>query len=286
MKWRLHFVHLNKKEKIILAGVYAGEILLAAMAGVLIVRYWSDFTFRSGICVMAGIMAELAFFAAFGKLLLSYFNNCEIRRLEAMQKEEMRTFLLSQRTQRHDLNIHLMAMLGMIESQRYDACEEYLQELLDTSKALSQLMPLDDPAVSAMLSHAVADAKKDEVAVECLIYDDLSRICCDAYEVNQILGNLIRNAIEAVKSLPKGHRTVLVTLLSRRNHIIFRVENELEEGTKLDNHIFEYGYSAKDGHSGIGLAGVKKVVMAYGGTMFIEQADNKICMIVQLPCAN
>lgn len=219
----------------------------------------------------------------FWALFLDWLERRALRRLDEKNQEEMQNFLLKQRVQRHDFNIHLMALRGMLDAGKYQECSEYFQKLLSAFGEVGQLMPLEDPAVAAMLNQSIQDARERGVGIECFIYDSLKYICCDTYEVNQILGNLIRNAVEAAVVLPKECRTVTVTLLSRRNQCIFRVENQLPPGEALDGRIFQYGYSKKEGHSGIGLAAVRRLVSRYNGTIFPEQEGNRLCMIVQLP---
>ncbi len=206
-----------------------------------------------------------------------------ILKLDEKNREEMKDFLIKQRTMRHDFNIHLMSLGGMLDTGRYDECREYLQKMMDMSNEISQVMPLDDPAVSAMLNQMLEEAKKQGCRMECYLYDDLHEICCDAYEVNQILGNLIRNAIEAEQELPVECRKITVTTLQRRRQIIFRVENNWSGDKKLDPDIFNYGSSGKNGHSGIGLAATKRLAERHHGTVFMEQNCDTVCMIVQLP---
>ena len=206
-----------------------------------------------------------------------------ILKLDEENREEMKAFLLKQRTMRHDFNIHLMSLGGMLDTGRYEECREYLQKMMDLSNEVAQVMPLDDPAISAMLNQMLEEAKKCGCRMECYLYDDLHEICCDAYEVNQILGNLIRNAMEAEQEITQEMRKITVTTLQRRGQIILRVENRWKKEDKLDQKIFEYGISGKKNHSGIGLAATKRIVERYHGTIFAEQSCDNVCMIVQLP---
>ena len=229
------------------------------------------------------LLLLLAAFFGFGVLALFYeeYKNNEI--IDAENRSALRDFQLKERSQRHDLNIHLMALIGMLDSERYEECKKYLHRMLQSSQQLSQLMPVDDPAISAMLSQAADNAGKIGGTLQVTAYDDLSRISCEAYEVNQILGNLIKNAVEAVKDFPEESRQVEVIFLHRRNQCILRVENEVSPEMDVSNRIFEYGYSGKDGHSGIGLATVKRLVELYHGNLIQEKDGKKLSIIVMLP---
>ena len=205
------------------------------------------------------------------------------QKIEEKNREDLRSFMLKQRTQRHDFNVHLMALSGMLDEHREQEMRNYLDEMLSSAREVSQLMPLDDPAVSAMLNRMVADAKKRGITVECLIYYSCTDICCNAYEFNMILSNLIRNSCDAVEQAPQEKKHVTVTILKRRGQCILRVENWVPEGITLDENIFQPGFSRKKGHSGIGLSAVQDLVRSYHGTVFFEQEDSVVRLIVQLP---
>lgn len=266
---------LNKWGRAAFTAALLIEMLLVA-AGVLLV--WLP---ASALPFL--LATEIAAFVPLDGLLLYWLEKRRQEKLEKESQAELKAFLLKQRTLRHDFNIHLMALSGLLEAGRYEELGQYLREMLDASQEVSQLMPLDDPAVSAMLSHMISDAKKRDIQIKCFVYYDCSGVSCDAYELNMILGNLIRNSCEAVELLPPELRKVTVTILQRRSQCILRVENPLSKGTVLDERIFQAGYSSKKGHTGIGLASVHKQANALGGTFFMEQEDETVSMIVQLP---
>ena len=268
---------LDRKGKAVLAAALLAQLLLlAAGAGLL----------RPGAASLLLLAAEAAAFLALDGLLLCWLDGRRQREMERRSQAELKAFLLKQRTLRHDFNIHLMALSGLLEAGRYEEMGRYLKDMLDASQEVSQLMPLDDPAVSAMLSQMTTDAKKRDIRVESLIYYDCAGVGCDAYELNMILGNLIRNACEAAEALPPERRRVTVTILKRRNSCILRVENPLPEGMILNERIFQAGYSGKKDHAGIGLTSVRRMVKSLGGTVFMEQEDGAVSMIVQLPLEN
>ncbi|MGN1251175.1 MAG: sensor histidine kinase [Candidatus Spyradocola sp.] len=230
-----------------------------------------------------GASLLLAALTGLGALAFLYEERKAVEAIDRESRDAMRVFQLKERTQRHDLHIHLMALIGMLDAERYAECRDYLRKMLDTSMQLSQLMPVDDPAISAMLSQAAETAGRSGVSLQVSVYDDLSGIACEAYEVNQILGNLIKNAVEAVQELPAPLRQVHVILLQRRNQCILRVENEVSPDMDVSDRMFEYGYSGKAEHSGIGLAAVKRIVELYHGNLFQEKDGSRLSMIVQLP---
>ena len=276
---------LRKQDKRRLLGILTAEGIFAVWCAVGSCLLYHELPKNLFLAVLVSDLITAAGLFAVAKMACSWLLLCTRKEMDQKNQEEMKAFQVKQRTLRHDLNIHLMAILGMMDAKKFDDCRSYLQKLLDASQEVAQLMPLDDPAVSAMLNQAREHAKKQGVHVSYEIYDDLADVACNPYELNQILGNLIKNAVEAVQSFPEKDREVTVILLKRRNHTIFRVANPIPAGTVLDESIFEYGKSGKKGHSGIGLAAVRKLVQSYQGTVFLEQEGNRVCMIVQIPVA-
>ena len=197
-------------------------------------------------------------------------------------RERMLDFQVSQRAQRHDFRLHLSALSGMIEAGKYDECQTYIRNMIDTAEEVSEVMPLADPAVSALLFELKKDAQKKNILLTYAVYHDLGDIVMNPYEINAVLGNLIRNAIEACTELKEEDRNVSVTILKRRGFCIFRIENPFYG--KANPAMFTAGWSRKQGHSGIGLASVQHLCESCGGTVFAEKDDNRLAMIAEIPC--
>ena len=282
MKWSRHIRKMERSVRNKLFLMIAAEALLM-IAGIVCFCPQNFSVSGETISFFAALLLNIAVAVILNRLLLFRMETVERQKIEIKSREDLRSFMLKQRTQRHDFNVHLMALSGMLDGQRYQEMRNYLDEMLNSAREVSQLMPLDDPAVSAMLNRLIADAKKRGITVECLIYYSCADICCNGYELNMILSNLIRNSCDAVETAPQQEKNVTVTILKRRGQCILRVENWVPKGTRLDDSIFRIGYSQKKGHSGIGLPAVQDIVKSYHGTVFFEQENSTVSMIVKLP---
>lgn len=100
-----------------------------------------------------------------------------------------------------------------------------------------------------------------------------------------ILGNLIRNAVEAVSEMRGARRRISVFLSDLDGEVVFRVRDwgpgiPPEELTR----IFESGYSTKSEHAGIGLSLVRNMVARSGGTVEFEQPPGPgVAITVRVP---
>ncbi len=112
----------------------------------------------------------------------------------------------------------------------------------------------------------------------------------DAGRLRQLLHNLIKNALEAVKGMPDARVTVSTRGVDgvKNNQIELCVEDN-GPGFKTDvlENIFEPYVSTKPKGSGLGLAIVKKIVEEHGGTISAESGEAGGALVrVQLLLSN
>ena len=84
----------------------------------------------------------------------------------------------------------------------------------------------------------------------------------DIIDLTRIIGVLLDNAYEEVSGDPDGY--VSIALAADRERFSFTIRNSLKQG---QNHIRpedqRAGHSSKEGHSGIGLAGIHRILETY-----------------------
>lgn len=150
------------------------------------------------------------------------------------------------------------------------------QEAQHIERLISQFLSFAKP-FEARLARAEAEAVADRalqlvaraasekgVQLERRLASGLPHFQADVQKLAQALGNLLRNAIEAVKA----EGTVALVVVAEDAGIDFRVEDNgpgihLNEGEDLLNPFF----SKKEGGTGLGLNIVHRIVTAHGGTV-------------------
>lgn len=148
----------------------------------------------SGIA-MAGLwLSVFAFFAIGMYVAFSYsLLISEVSYLEDAQEASQR-FFHAIRSQRHDFLIHVHTICGLLSSNQIDACREYTEKLSEEVRRSNEVIPLDDPAVSALISDYIARAEQQGISIICSIKHDMKQIACSAFELNRVLGNMLQNA--------------------------------------------------------------------------------------------
>lgn len=142
--------------------------------------------------------------------------------------------------------------------------------------ALREVLPLADCRISV----ASVDLRLDLDA-------QLPPVHGDRVQIQQVMLNLLLNAVEARREGPPGHaRVTLRTRLDADGMVIFEV---IDNGRGIEPaqlaRVFEPFFSTKDDGMGIGLAICRSIVELHGGTIAAVSGDGQTTVTVTLPPA-
>jgi two-component system, LuxR family, sensor kinase FixL len=136
---------------------------------------------------------------------------------------------------------------------------EVKREPVDCNRLLDDLRTL-----------AETDARLHNVRLRIDAEADLPTVYADPIQLQQVVLNLVRNAIDAMVDLPETRREVL---LSTRQTAEGEVEIVVaDHGSGLapeaDQHLFNPFFTTKSGGTGLGLAISRSIVRAHGGRLW------------------
>ena len=225
-----------------------------------------------------------------GYILMVFQDLSQIRRLETTRQDfisnlshELRTPLaslkaLSETLQEGALEDPQAArrFLGRMETE-VDALTQMVTELLELSRIESGRVPLDLKPASPrnLLTRTVermrSQAERKKLEIEIQAPDDLPQVPVDARRVEQVLVNLLHNAI---KFSTEGHKIILAAS-QEESQVVFCVEDFGAGIPDQDlDRIFERFYKTdqarSSGGTGLGLSIAKHIVEAHQGQIWAE----------------
>jgi PAS domain S-box-containing protein len=237
---------------------------------------------------------------------------------QQLQREEMahrnRVSLMGEMTASfaHELNQPLTAIANnawaarrFLERGKIDP--ELLQQLLRDMVADSQRagevirgirsLVRKDTAVqhallnlNAIIADTVRLVSSDVLSRESVLTTELDpqlpQVNAAPVQIQQVLLNLIMNALDAVDQLPPAERRIVISTRSDKGDVAEIRVRDFGIGLPKDRpeKVFDHFFSTKQKGMGMGLTIVRSIVEAHGGTINAENApDRGTCMTVRLP---
>lgn len=281
--WREAFNNPKKKR------IASGEWMLYVIPACLIVGFmvcWFPVSSNREAAIVT-MVGESIFWGYF--LLMILFIHYRMAQssslVEKQFRREMQLFMNVIRSQRHDYNFHVQAITGLVRSQRWDECMQYVDALEKSTTEMNAVLLVKEPAISAMIHHFQKQAMQDGIRLQVEIEDDLSKIATDVYETNKIIGNLLQNALDETRTHKDKSYGIRLLILKRNEYCVICVSNALGDTLSADRigQIYQPGFTMKEGHEGVGLSSVRMLVESYQGMLNAQIEDGIITFSVRVP---
>jgi C4-dicarboxylate-specific signal transduction histidine kinase len=129
-------------------------------------------------------------------------------------------------------------------------------------------------AIGEVLALTAGESQRSKVTVTADLAADEPVVRGDRIQVQQVIMNLVLNAIEAVRDTAEGDRLVCVRSSLEPNMDAEITVEDRGAGVSPDNaeRIFDNLFTTKIGGTGLGLPISKSIVEAHGGRMWVENA--------------
>ena len=180
----------------------------------------------------------------------------------------------------HDLHNHIEAIYQCLIQGDTKEAVRYCEDLRTPVRQISQTVWTGDKALDYLISSKMALAGQEQIKTKVNIeYPHNTNI--RSVDLTTILGNLLDNALEAVKTAPEGLRFLNLTIRRINAMLIIKVENgygstPVQEDGKLLT-------SKKDkAFHGWGLKSVQTAADRYDGTIRTDYKDHVFQSVVTL----
>jgi C4-dicarboxylate-specific signal transduction histidine kinase len=173
------------------------------------------------------------------------------------------------------------------DSQRAGEVIRGIRSLVRKETSVHTLLDLN-AIISDTVRLVSSDILNRESVVTTELDPHLPQVQGTLVQVQQVLLNLIINALDAMEGLPPAERRIIVRTRSDKGDVAEVTVRDFGTGLPKDrpDKVFDHFFSTKPKGMGMGLAIVRSIIEAHGGTITGENAsDRGARMVVRLPAA-
>jgi PAS domain S-box-containing protein len=132
------------------------------------------------------------------------------------------------------------------------------------------------------------EIESHQVTLQCQLREDLPSVMAEQIQLQQVLLNLIMNAVDAMSSVTDRERVLIVkTDISEYDHVLITLE---DSGTGIEpNHmdrIFDAFFTTKASGMGMGLSICRSIIESHDGRLWASsRSPHGSIFYIKLPCA-
>jgi C4-dicarboxylate-specific signal transduction histidine kinase len=172
------------------------------------------------------------------------------------------------------------------ETKRASSIIQGMREFVRNAEPRTSMVEIND-LVREVLPLLSAELHESRVEPELQLAEDLDPILVDRIQIGQVLVNLIRNSLEAMRGVPVDERRLILrTSEAPENRIeVFVEDTGSGLPTDLLPSLFQPFHTTKPKGMGMGLAICRTIVEAHGGWIRAESRPGRGAIFrFQLPC--
>lgn len=203
--------------------------------------------------------------------------------------KRMELFYEDVRTFRHDYRNILATLQDYIDNENIKELQYYYHSkilsnteiLSDDGYILGKLHLIEDSAVKSLLYTKMIAVFNKKLSFELELSQPIPILPMDNLTLCRILGILIDNAVEAAAESPE--KLFRLAILRESSSVVFILANSTLPLQFPLSKLSEPGYSSKKGHSGLGLAIVRKMLAPLSDALLqTECSDNIFRQILEI----
>jgi signal transduction histidine kinase len=161
-----------------------------------------------------------------------------------------------------------------------------LRALFTSSEHRSECVDLNE-AVLEVLAMSRSELRKARVSVQRTLADDMPRLVGDRVQLQQVILNLVHNAIEAMRGADVPARKLeIATVCHGNKHVLLSVHDTgVGIAQQAFDDVFKPFYSTKPEGMGIGLSVSRSIVEKHGGRLWATANDGPgVTFWLSIPC--
>lgn len=208
------------------------------------------------------------------------------KRIERYQSEliqkyctEVESMYTKMRGWRHDYHNHIQALQASMALRNYDEVNAYLHQLNDDLTSVDTVIKTGRVMVDAILNGKLNIAAQNEIPVNAKAKIPRDTPVTDV-DLCVIIGNLIDNAIEENKKLPREERLLRIYIGQKNTQFYLSITNAAGKKQERNGSLF---HSSKGIDHGFGLMRVESIVKKYSGLFSADSEDGGFTAELLIP---
>ena len=213
--------------------------------------------------------------------LLQKENELYSRQCEIMQSstEDLQAF-------RHDMSNQLIILNHLLEEGKDEEARRQLDQLSRFIKGKVIYSTSGNIIIDGLVNYKLQSVASENIKVETEIVVP-EQLNIDIADLVTLLGNLLDNALEALKKVDREQRILTIKIMFSQERLIGRITNTYCGEIYLKDDKILTSKKEKQKH-GYGLSNVEKIIKKYNGYMEIDYAnwEFRVDFIIYLPQKN
>ena len=129
-----------------------------------------------------------------------------------------------------------------------------------------------------------SEIERESINLKLTLAENLPELTVDAIQIEQVMLNLLRNAIDAVRSPWQGKRKIeIVSRLAEKSMLQVEVWDSGCGMPAGKDQVFDPFYTTKEEGMGMGLSISRTIIEAHGGTMYTDASGQYTIVGIALP---
>jgi PAS domain S-box-containing protein len=148
-----------------------------------------------------------------------------------------------------------------------------IRALIKKAPARKDAVEIND-AILEVIALTRAEAANNNISVRTQLAEGLPRVQGDRVQLQQVLLNLIINAIEAMRDVGEGERELLISTRNEPDGVSVEVRDSGPGFAPADlERVFEAFYTTKPSGLGLGLSICRSIIEAHGGRLWATRCE-------------
>jgi signal transduction histidine kinase len=183
-------------------------------------------------------------------------------------------------------NVDTEALMGIVRIVKgeIERLEDLVRDFLAFAKPqVFEPKPGDlNRVVEGVLALLAVETKDANIHVRFAMDRTIGNVMFEEQSLKQVILNLARNSIEAMRANGGGTLTLVTKPVSDKAAVALQV---IDDGPGFDDNapVFDAFYTTKEGGTGLGLAIVHRIITEHGGTIGVESKPGRTAFTIHLP---